>query len=179
MKYRPNAKRKVRTLAGVINVTPVTPVSKWGRDHWSTLLYIETRCVDYAGKLDNQHMRTDPRVHRKLLGDAQARFGGVGRHSTRLRNGDEIDSHDDWSCVEEMVAYGLVEVVSERDRCPGQPFTGGEVRVRLTDLGWRVTHQIRRDRAEGKPTVRWQPTPELEAEIAFRGASPPSGEGRE
>lgn len=168
MKYQPNAKRLRRSVDGVTDVTPVTPVAKWGRDHWTTLLYVETRCVDHRGKLDNQHMRTNPRVHRKLLGDAQARFGMMGEHPTRLRNGDTIDRHDDWSCLEEMVAHGLVEVVNERDRRPSKVFTGGEVTMRMTPLGWRVAHQIRRDRAEGKPSVVWQPSPELEAEIKFQ-----------
>lgn len=49
----------------------------------------------------------------------------------------------------------------------GMPFGGGEIRVRLTPLGWRVAHTIRRDRAEGKPTVTWTPSPEMEAEITF------------
>ena len=169
MKHQPNAKRIERDVDGsVTDVTPIVPVAKWGRDHWTTLLYIETRCVDYKGVIGNDHMRTNARVHRKLLGEAQTRFGVTGSSPTILRNGDELDRHDDWSCVEEMVAHGLVAMVKESDRKPSQQFGGGEVRLALTDLGWRVAHTIRRDRAEGKPTVRWQPKPELEAEI--RGA---------
>ena len=168
MKHQPNAKRISRTPSGAVDVTPITPVAKWGRDHWTTLLYVETRCVDHKGKLDNQHMRTNARVHRKLLGDAQARAGMVSTdYPTRLRNGDTLDRHDDWSCLEEMVAHGLVEVAHERDRRPSQPFTGGEIAMRMTELGWRVAHQIRRDRANGQPTVTWTPTPEMEAEISF------------
>ena len=167
MKHQPNARRVRRTPVSVEDVTPITPVAKWGRDHWSTLLYVESRCVDYKGEIANERMRTHPRVHRKLLGDAQALYGIGGDYPTVLRNGDTIDRHDDWSCLEEMVAHGLVVVVGERDRRPSQHFTGGEVTVRLTDLGWRVAHRIRRDRAEGTPTATWAPSPELEAEIKF------------
>ena len=167
MKHQPNAKVIEREPDGSVSyVLPVTPVAKWGRDHWTTLLYIESRCVDAKGVLDNQKMRTNARVHRKLLGDLQARTGMTGEdYPTELRNGDTIDRHDDWSCVEEMVAHGLLVIVSEKDKT-GEPFGGGEIRLRLTDLGWRTAHRIRRDRAEGTPTVRWEPPAELEAEIA-------------
>lgn len=166
MKHQPNAKRIERTHEGVTDVTPIVPVAKWGRDHWSTLLYLESRCVDYGGKIDNQHMRTNARVHRKLIGKAQLQHGVTAEGCpTRLRNDDTIDRHDDWSCIEEMVAHGLVTIREKNTN--NKPFGGGEVRVKLTDLGWRVAHVIRRDRAEGTATAVWTPTPELEAEIAF------------
>lgn len=166
MKHRVNAKRIERTPFGVTDVTPITPVAKWGRDHWGTLLYLESRVVDYAGKIDNNHMRTNARVHRKLLGDAQiqARMGGE-EYPTTLRNGDTIHRHDDWSCTEEMVAHQLVVIRGERNRKPSKVFGGGEVVIELTDLGWRVAHAIRRARGDGTPTVQWIPLPELEAEM--------------
>jgi hypothetical protein len=166
VRHQPNAKAIERQPDGSAEyVLPITPVALWGRDHWTTLLYIESRCVDNAGLLDNQHMRTNARVHRKLLGDAQIRAGMGGEdHPTKLRNGDQIARHDDWSCIEEMVAHGLVTV--RESNTTDQPFGGGKVRVKLTEMGWRVASRIRRDRAEGTPTVRWAPPPEMEAEIA-------------
>jgi hypothetical protein len=161
------SKRHVnRTPEGVTDTSPIVPVVQWGRDHWTTLLYFESRCVDHAGRIGNQHMRTNARLHRKLLGGAQwdARMSGEG-YPTRLRDGATLDHHDDWSCAEDLVGHGLIEVVQERDRKPAHPFSGGEVFVQLTNLGWRVVQQIRRDRAEGKPIVMWSPRPELEAEI--------------
>lgn len=56
------------------------PVTEWGRDHWSTLGYVEIRCVYYGGKLNNDRMRTYARRHRKLLGD-------TGLRLTKLRSG--------------------------------------------------------------------------------------------
>ena len=145
----------------------MVPVAQWGRDHWTTLLYFESRAVDYAGKIDNQHMRTNARLHRKLLGNAQFDGGMTGgNYPTRLRDDSMLAHHDDWSCAEDMVAHGLIEVVQERDRKPTRPFTGGEIFIQLSNLGWLVAHTIRRDRAHGKPTAAWQPKPELEAEIS-------------
>lgn len=166
MKHQPNAKRITRTVEGVTDVTPIVPVAKWGRDHWTTLLYAESRCVDYKGKIDNAHMRTNARVHRKMLGEPQMRMAMSSEdYPTRLRNGDTVDRHDDWSCLEEMVAHGLLTVVSESDKRPGQPFGGGVIVIALTDLGWRVAHTIRRDRGRGTATAVWCPLPELEAEM--------------
>ena len=77
-----------RTLAGVEDLMPVVSVARWGRDHWTTLLYLESRCVDYGGKIDNQHMRTNARLHRGVLGEAQKRGGITSENCpTRLRSG--------------------------------------------------------------------------------------------
>lgn len=47
--------------------TPV-PVAAWGKDHWSTLAYVETRTVDHKGLLDHDHMRCSPGLHPMLHG---------------------------------------------------------------------------------------------------------------
>jgi hypothetical protein len=31
------------------------PIELWGKDHWTTLAYIETRCVDYDGVPNHDH----------------------------------------------------------------------------------------------------------------------------
>ena len=58
------------------------PMDRWGKDHWSTFMYVETRCVDHGGKLNHSHMRED----------------GI-QHPTCLSNGDTIPYHSDWNCV--------------------------------------------------------------------------------
>lgn len=95
------------------------PVENWGKDHYSTLLYIETRVVDYRGIIDTRHMR------RSSAG-----------HPTRLRDGSVTDaSHDDFSIIEEFEDEGLVE------REAGV--------LSLTTKGWAVAGAVRRARAEG------------------------------
>lgn len=111
---------------------------RWGRDHWTTLLYAESRAVDYNGVLDNRHMRCSSRLHRPFAHSASKAVAPP----TRLLNGEQAN-HDDWSCLEDMVAAGMVEVHHAAN-------SGGigKARVVLTDLGWRIAHQLRRHRAE-------------------------------
>ena len=59
------------------------PKEKWGRDHFSVLAYIETRCVDANGRPSPPCMRTG------------------NEYPTRLRDG-ELHNHDDWACANDL-----------------------------------------------------------------------------
>lgn len=95
------------------------PVSSsfWGKDHLSTLIYIETRCVDWDGHVDPDHMREGEAYPTVLKGDAK------------------LLCHDDWDCVDDLEAAGMLERV----------WTGA---FRLTDRGWYLVGCIRRHLAE-------------------------------
>lgn len=109
----------------------------FGRDHLALLGYIACRTASHAGLLENQHMRCNPRRHRKLLGDSQFRFGVQwhDKYSSRLKDGTTVSGHDDWSCLEYLVAAGWVSVKSEIDIEPERSFCGGRVVVALTSKG--------------------------------------------
>lgn len=111
------------------------PVELWGKDHWSTLLYIEVRCVDHFGTPNRDHLRCHTAVHPGLAG----RGGDGSRYPTRLNNGNEITEHDDWSCLEDAEAAGLLKWEG----------SGINPVFRLTDEGWKVVHALRRHLAEG------------------------------
>lgn len=128
------------------------PMSRWGKDHWSTFAYIETCCVDHpvtdydvenAGQLQAPRMRTDRFRHGSInttgrtYGDTMA-AESVERHPTRLNDDDLLEDHDDWDCLLDMAVEGLVEIVL---LCRGW--------VRLTDYGHIVAHALRSHRAEG------------------------------
>lgn len=117
----------------------IIPRDKWGPDHRSTLLYIETRLVDGDGRPQNDKMRTNPRRHKAL----QGRIAGMMRwsddeYSSRLANGDRESGHDDWDCVDDMIAAGLI--LSRG--------TGLHPRYELTDAGWAEAHRLRRELAD-------------------------------
>lgn len=120
------------------------PVARWGKDHWSTFVYIETRCVDYKGELNKQHMRTKRDKHPDLEGDAQKRFSlAYKEYPTQLKNyfedpTDCLDDHDDWDCIEDMIAAGLVEKIDNDD-----------LWYRLTTEGRRIASLIRQHKAQG------------------------------
>lgn len=109
--------------------------TKFGRDHRSLLLYIETRVVDNLGRLQKQHLRCNPRRHVQFAHEG----GWNDEHSTRWATGVEpIKGHDDWDCIDDLVDAGLVIWDG----------TGTSPVFKLTDLGWMWAHRLRRERAE-------------------------------
>lgn len=109
-------------------------IEKFGLDHWSTLLYVECRCVDHDGKPRLENMRCDRSRH-PMFGD-----GRGACLPTRLAGGEELFEHDDWDCVDDLEKAGIVLNVG----------TGVNPRWKLTDLGWEIAGRLRRNRAEGK-----------------------------
>jgi hypothetical protein len=111
------------------------PMKMWGRDHWSTLAYLETRCVDYNGSIQNLHLRCDPQGRHPQF--AHVRNGGD--YNTRLQEGKELTGHDDWDCIEDMIREGLVTWEG----------TGLNPVFRLTDRGIRIAHALRAHKLHG------------------------------
>ena len=143
---------------------PTPSVWDWGKDHWSTFAYLECRTVDQEGRINNDHMRCNPRRHSALfhgLTKAARRFSGGPRsvcpdgsfgHPTRLKEG-EIPEHDDWDCVDDMIDVGLVRVLRDEldltRRAIWGPFSGTTITVALTELGQKVAAQLREHKANG------------------------------
>ncbi len=108
-------------------------MARWGKDHWSTLTYLETLAVDNKGMAipNLERMRCDINVHPGLGNSANHHFPGKA-YPTRLKDG-PITDHDDWSCVEDMEAAGLVEWKG----------TGINPIIVFTDLGMKVAAALR------------------------------------
>jgi len=85
------------------------PMALWGKDHWSTLAYIETRTVDYKGVPDRNHMRCDVDRHPGLAGRAASPIVMDKKYPTLLKGMKKLYNHDDWDCVEDMIAESLLE----------------------------------------------------------------------
>jgi hypothetical protein len=109
------------------------PPNLWGKDHFSTLLYIETCCVDHSGVLKRECMRCDPKRHPLF------RHSGSSNDTppTRLAAGLQ-HNHDDWDCLDDLIDAGYVQNLG----------TGANPRLKLTDLGWTKAGELRRQRAE-------------------------------
>jgi hypothetical protein len=110
-------------------------MSRWGKDHWSTLAYIETRIVDHGGEPHIHHLRCDKDLHPQFAHPGSLRGE---KYPTRLVDG-VIESHDDWSCLDDAEAEGLLRNVG----------TGFNRVYELTDLGMIVCNAIRNHKAEG------------------------------
>lgn len=124
------------------------PIERWGHDHWSTLAYLETRVVDGKGAIDNRRMRCNARLHREFAHSADG-----SEYPTRLKDGEQ-DRHDDWSCLEDMVAAGLL-IASFRGS--GKPFGGTQGRIQLTEAGLDITAQLRNHKANGGTYATFTP----------------------
>lgn len=110
------------------------PPTDWGKDHWSTFVYLQTRVVDHGGIVNNQNMRTHPRLHRHLVGLTFGHMQDGSAYPTRLANGNTRAKHDDWSCLEDMVNAGMLKAYTRvKDR--NAVFGGTEARVELTTYG--------------------------------------------
>jgi hypothetical protein len=91
---------------------PAVEPDWFGRDHWSTFAYIETRIVDHRGTLNHAHMRCHGGRHPLMLA-AKGDFLGVadGRQfATLLAAGEQLPDHDDYDCIDDLIAAGLLEV---------------------------------------------------------------------
>lgn len=121
------------------------PVNEWFDDHFSTLLYIETLNVDRDCKPVYERMRAKPGAPKRGV-VAGASTIPLGRseeekeYPTILVDGVLLYGHDDWDCIDDMLAEGLVTVEG-----PSM-----EPAVRLTSKGWKVAHALRRHKAERK-----------------------------
>ncbi len=111
---------------------PTATLESFGKDHWTTFMYLEMCCVEYKGVPDDlRRMRCDPKRHPLL---AHADLLGVlhdgGKYPTRLKGGVELQDHDDWDCAvvirrPSMEGSARIPPVARGPRCrrgrPGPP----------------------------------------------------------
>jgi hypothetical protein len=118
-------------------------VDRFGRDHWSTLLYVETRNVDANGSIEARKLRS------------KLREGWLPKFGTILRDGNILTDHDDHNCLIDLIEADLL-------RRDGFVFT-------LTDLGWTVAAALRRNRANGLSDAEFDVQPFLaESKLAAK-----------
>jgi len=99
------------------------PMHRWGKDHWSTFAYVETRWVDHRGMLGHDHMRCDADRHHAFYGAKRRALTPdlAARHyPTRLKTerpaadgtwgSVDLPGHDDYDCLGDAIAEGLIEV---------------------------------------------------------------------
>jgi len=112
---------------------PPVPVVRWGKDHWTTFAYVETRWVDHRGMLDHDRMRCDRHRHpvfyaAKRRTTALGSDAGGARYPTRLKTETrgpdglwgviDLTGHDDYDCLNDAISLGLLEVTMPRLREP-------------------------------------------------------------
>ena len=116
------------------------PINKFGKDHWSTFAYIETRIIDYGGKPCRDHMRTDRDRHPKLVGPRVFVCDSAPniKYPTILKDGTSLVDHDDWDCLEDCEHAGLLKTSGTVNRT-----------YTLTEEGRQVAGQLREHKSTG------------------------------
>lgn len=134
------------------------PMGQWGKDHWSTLGYVEAVSVENAGFQVGQdpRMKTNRRHSRVLQACPRPRrtagftLGVVmaPEHATRLKDGSQVDGHDDWACLQDFVGEGLFEYGSEVEP---------KKTLRLSERGLALTAALRAHKANGGAYATFDP----------------------
>lgn len=135
------------------------PPTAWGKDHWSTLAYVETVIVDCASfecgadprmRSNRRNFRVMNEQNPRPLRAVQNRGWSevmLPEHTSRLKLGAETVNHDDWCCLQDMVAAGLFEGDVE----PG-------VHLKLTPVGVAVCAALRRHKQDGGTFSNFDPS---------------------
>ena len=123
------------------------PIEQFGRDYWSTFAYVETRCVDHQGIPHKPNMRANLKRHPEHTHHIPFEKENE-TFPTRLRDGREINDHDDWDCVDDLSAAGLVLI-----KC-----TGAQPVWALTGKGLAAAAALRSHIASGGqiPGFAWE-----------------------
>jgi len=141
------------------------PIEDFGKDHWSLLAYVETLCVDShkdgVGEIDKRRIRTNGKTHplhavnRHIVGDWSPEYGtrlaGYWDSMGKVVPERQIWPHDDWDCLNDLEAAGLIEVMSEANGF-----------VLMTEKGLKVAAALRAYKTKGGmfSGFRWaDPTP--------------------
>lgn len=104
------------------------PVEQFGEDHWSNLLAAEGAGRGYGGRLDPNLKRCNKARHPEEFAARTTR--GDWYRPTVLKDGTAVAGHDDYDCLADLQAAGLLLR------------HGGTHRVTMTSLGLSVTAQL-------------------------------------
>lgn len=149
--------------------TPIIPMSRWGKDHWSMLAYAETLCVDGqpgtkgVGKIDHRRVRCNPAVHPMQNVNTsvswQPNYGTCLRGYFQLENRQDLNvavaagmklvDHDDWSVLDDLEAAGLVDIISTANGF-----------ITMTPKGMGLAAQLRQHKAGGGHFATFEPSVE-------------------
>lgn len=125
------------------------PIARFGKDHWALLGYVRSCCVERRGVLEPIRMRCHRARHPEqsrqarehvVVGDP--RLPQLGTHlrgafsvpaANRVDAGFLLPDHDDWDCLADFAAAGLLHPFATTPR---------GATVRLTVLGVAISNRL-------------------------------------
>lgn len=108
-------------------------IEQFGKDHWSTFAYAETCAVDHGGRLELRRLRMNS--NKRPVGNGGMWLPSCGSYVKGKRD----PEHDDWDCLEDLEAEGLLEMIG----------TIINPAVKLTKKGYAVASSLRMHKANG------------------------------
>lgn len=149
---RPEPQQKPLT----IDRTPAVKIENFGKDHWSLLAYIACRVESHqagdavgVGTLDKEQIRCNPERHeihavsragheRTWKPSYGTRLAGFWKEGGGTDPALQMPDHDDWDCLDDLEAAGIIEVLSEANAF-----------VRITEAGLQVYGALTQHKASG------------------------------
>ena len=137
------------------------PPALWGKDHYSTLTYIETRCVESINGVGSPKIRQiQTNFNRHPYFDNS--HPAIGQHidgadyPIRLKDGIELAGplYDEWDVLDDLERWGLIENVG----------TGFQRVYRFLDEGNRIVGQLRAHKTRGGNYADFVPDPPVNEE---------------
>lgn len=146
-----------------ITLDQYVPVNLFGKDHWSTLAYIETVMTDLGGfqvgfdprmrqNRRSYRVMTEqcPKPRRATMANAMQWGGWDNKYSTVLKDKTMIENHDDWACVQDMAEAGFLEVfdTTKKRTATAADCEPGTL-LHLSPLGRATSNKLREHKAGG------------------------------
>ena len=138
----------------IYNIDDYIPIELFGKDHWSTLAYVETVMTDIGGFQIGRDpkMRSNRRNFRVMAEECPSPYRAVNKvshpgvvmqdhHSTILKNGQVVKGHDDWSCLQDLANAAFFDT----NAYDIQPDTV----IKLSTYGRTIANQLREFKSNG------------------------------
>ena len=110
------------------------PMARWGKDHWSAFAFVAHWCAEpgagaagFKIEARRKNMRCDP-ARRPDLAHIEWRADCP----TILKGGELLPCHDDWDCLDDAQAAGLLLIEG----------TGAFPVIFMTDKGLRIAAEL-------------------------------------
>lgn len=107
---------------------------QFSKDHWSTLLFLETQILEKNFPIDRRRLRIN---ETKRIFNNGNPFGWKDEYSTKLKDGTVILSHDDIDVIDDLEDSGCIK----------NNGTHINIYPTLTDRGWNLCLALKKHKA--------------------------------
>ncbi len=121
-----------------------TSESKFGKDHWSCLAFLETQIIDRNFPIDIRRLRVNETKRPFRNGSP---FGWNDSYSTKIKGGHQIFGHDDIDVIDDLEDLGYIK----------NNGTHINIYPSLTKKGHRILSELREHKCNGGSFSNFEP----------------------